>query len=134
MGTLDGISFVHLSCDFGHHRQGLSLVHVQQVTDAVAQPLAGLGEPDGMHVALDQFAVGQVERRRIHLAVHHPHGVAEVVLVMRALAGAVGDDERRLSGPAGTAAALRVVGRRGRHVAHVDGVQRRDVDAKFHRG
>ena len=47
--------------------------------------------------------------------------------------GAVGEHERGLAAAAGATAALRVVGRRGRHVAQVDGVERRDVDAELHR-
>ena len=57
---------------------------------------------------------------------------AEIVLIVRALRGAVGHDQRGLAGASGAPGALRVVGRGRRHVAHVDGVERRDVDAEFH--
>jgi hypothetical protein len=111
---------------------GALVVHVEQAADAAVELDAGFGQPDGVQVALDQFAVGQVEGRRIDLAMDHAHRVAEEILVVRRLGGAVGNDQRRLPGPPGPAAALRVVGRRRRHVAQVDGVQRRDVDAEFH--
>ena len=116
----------------GRQRQLLRLFHVEQVTDAAAELLAGLGQPDRLQVALHQLAVGQVQRRGIDLAVHHAHRIAEVILVVRRLAGAVGDDQSRLPGATGTAAALGVVGRRRRHVAHVDRVERGDVHAQLH--
>ena len=57
---------------------------------------------------------------------------AEVILVVRTLRRAVGHDQRRLAGASGAPGALRVVGRRRRHVAQVDGIERRDVDAELH--
>ena len=57
----------------------------------------------------------------------------EVILVVRALRRAIGHDERGLPRAAGSAAALGIVCRRRRHVAHIDGVQGGDVDAELHR-
>ncbi|MCY1292743.1 hypothetical protein D9M70_419820 [compost metagenome] len=114
--------------------QGLRLVHVQQVAHAIAELLASLCKPDGMHVALDKLKVGQVQSRRIDLTVNHAHRVTEVILVMRTLRRAVSDDQGRLPCSTRTTASLRVVGWRGRHVAHVHRVQRGNVDAQFHGG
>src|SRR3546814_9569250 len=63
----------------------------------------------------------------------HGSRTFEVVLVVRPLRGAVSDDEGGLPRSAGAARALGVVRRRRRHVAHVDRVQRRDVDTELHR-
>lgn len=52
---------------------------------------------------------------------------------MAVAGGAVGGDEGGLAAAPGTAAALGVIGRGGRHVTHHDGVERGDVDAQFHR-
>jgi hypothetical protein len=70
---------------FGHWRRLLG-VHVEQAANALVELDAGFRQPDGVHVALDQFAVGQVEGRRIDLAMHHAHRVAEEILVVRRLA------------------------------------------------
>ena len=69
---------------------------------------------------VDQIPVGQVEERRRGPRRAPWPRVAEEVLVVRALRGAVGDDQRGLSAAAGPAAPLGVVGRRRRHVAQVD--------------
>ena len=84
-------------------------------------------------MAVDQIPVRELENRRTYLAVDHRLGVAEEVLVVRALRRRVRDDQGRLSAAARASAALGVVRRRGRHVAHVDRVQCRDVDAELHR-
>ena len=87
-----------------------------------------------MQVAVDEVSVGQVERGRAHDAVHHLRRVVKEPLVVRAEGRAVGDDQGLLAGATRPAAALRVVGRRGGHVAQVDGIERRDVDAQLHGG
>src|SRR5690606_32708699 len=73
------------------------------------------------------------EERRANFAMHHRLWVAEEVLVVRALRGAVRQHQRSLSAAARATAALRIVRGRRRDVAQVDGVQRRDIDTKFHR-
>ena len=108
--------------------------HVEQLGQRAVQVLAGLGEPDRLHVGLDEVLVGQVEPRRSDGAADHLRRAAEVVLVVRVAGGAVGDDEGRLPGPSGAAGALRVVRRGGRDVAQADGGQVLDVDAELHRG
>ena len=84
-------------------------------------------------MAVYQVAVREFEDRRTHLAIDHRSGVAEEVLVVRALRRRIGDDQGCLSAASRASAALGVVRGRGRHVAHVDGVQCRDVDAELHR-
>ena len=84
-------------------------------------------------MAVDQVPVRELQDRRTYLAVNHRPGIAEEVLVVGALRRRVRDDQGGLPAPARASAALGVVRRRGRHVAHVDGVQGRDVDAKLHR-
>ncbi len=59
-------------------------------------------------------------------------GPLEEVLVVRAAGGAVGEDQGRLTAPARATAALGVVGRGRRDVAHVDHVELGDVDAQLH--
>jgi hypothetical protein len=51
------------------------------------------GQPDGVQVAFDQVAVGQVERGRLDDAMHHFGGVVEKPLVVRAERRAVGDHQ-----------------------------------------
>ena len=73
--------------------------HVEQLGQRAVQVLAGLGEPDRLHVGLDEVLVGQVEPGRGDRAADHLRGAAEVVLVVRVAGGAVGDDQGGLPGP-----------------------------------
>jgi len=85
-------------------------------------------------MAVDQIAVGKIQGRRAHHAMHHLVGMLEEPLVMRAERRAVGDDQRLLAGTPGTATALGVVGRGRRDIAQVDGVERGNIHAQLHRG
>ena len=105
----------------------------EQLRDARVERLVDAGEPDRLEMAGDQVPVREVEDRRAHLAVDHRLGVAEEVLVVGALGRCVGDDQGRLPAAARPSAPLGVVRRRRGHVAHVDRVQGRDVDAELHR-
>src|SRR5262249_34277972 len=67
-----------------------------------------------------------------HNAADHLFRGTEVVLVMRALGSAIGDDERSLTRAPSAPGALCVIRRCWWHVAHVDSVERRDVDAELH--
>ena len=80
----------------------------------------------------DQILVGEVDVGGIDGTGDHARRVGEEVLVMRRLRGAVGNDQRGLAATPSPPAALGVVRGRRRHVAHVDRIQRRDVDAKLH--
>ena len=112
--------------------QRVRLFPVEHVTHGGAEQDAGFREPDGLKVAADQVLVREINVRGIDGASHHARRVGEEVLVMRRLRGAVGDDQRGLAAAPGPPAALGVIRGRGRHVAHVDCVQRRDVDAELH--
>ena len=105
----------------------------EQLRDARVERLVDAGEPDRLEMAGDQVPVREVEDRRAHFAVDHRLGVAEEVLVVGALGRCVGDDQGRLPAAARPSAPLGVVRRRRGHVAHVDRVQGRDVDAELHR-
>ena len=109
------------------------VVENQQLRDALVERSVDAREPDRLEVAVDQVPVRELENRRPHLAVDHRLRVAEEVLVVRALGRRIRDHQGGLSAAARAPAALRVVRRRGRHVAHVDRVERRDVDAELHR-
>ena len=85
-----------------------------------------------MQMRLDQIAVGEVDGGRADDAAHHRLAPAKVILIVRTLRRAVGQDQRRLARTAGTAGALRIIRWRRRHVAQVDGVERRDIDAELH--
>ena len=112
----------------------LRIVEDEQLGDRRVERLLGAGEPDGLKRWLStRSRFARSRSGGAHLAVDHRLRVAEEVLVVRALRRAVGENERRLAAAAGATAALRVVGRRRRDVAQVDGVQRRDVDAELHR-
>ena len=108
-------------------------MHVQHFSDGPSKPDTCFGEPDGLQVTANQVLVCQVDCGRSHAAGHHPGGVGEKILIVRRPGRAVGDHERGLAAASGTSAALRVVGGRGRHVAHVHRVEHRDVNAKLHR-
>ncbi len=73
-------------------------------------------------------------RRGAHATSHHLRAPAEKVLVVAVQRPAVGDDEPGLSLATRTAAALRIVGRRGRHVAQVHEIQIGDVHPELHGG
>ena len=118
--------------DVGHERTA-GIVEEQQLRDALVERLVDAREPDRLEVAVDKVPVRELEHRRAHLAMDHRLGVAEEVLVVRALRRRVRDDQGGLPVAARTSAALGVVRGRGRHVAHVDRVQCRDVDAELHR-
>ena len=105
----------------------------EQLRDARVERLVDAGEPHRLEMAVDQVPVRELQDRRTYLAVDHRPGVAEEVLVVGALRRRVGDDQGGLAAAARASAALGVVRRRGRHVAHVDRVQGRDVDAELHR-
>ena len=105
----------------------------EQLGDGRVERLVDAREPDRLQMAVDQVPVREFENGRPYLAVHHRLGVAEEVLVVRALRRRVRENQGRLSAAPRSSAALSVVRRRGRHVAHVDRVQRRDVDTEFHR-
>ena len=77
---------------------------------------------------------GEIEQRRTNLAVHHALRIAEEVLVVGALGRGVGEHQGGLPAATGAAAALGVVRRGGRQVAHVDHHQLGDVDAELHGG
>jgi hypothetical protein len=70
-----------------------------------------------MQVRGHERFVGEIEGWRLDDAGDHVAAPREVVLVVRALRGAVGHDKRRLPRPAGAASALGIVCRRRRHVA-----------------
>ena len=106
---------------------------VKDVADGRVERHTRGGEPDGVEVALDETAVGKVEQGRAHLAMDHCLGVTEEILVVGALRRAVGQGKGGLTAPPGPATALGIVCRGRRDVPEVDGVERRDVDTKFHR-
>ena len=105
----------------------------EQLRDAGVERLVDAGEPHRLEMAVDQVPVRELQYRRTDFAVDHGPGIAEEVLVVGALRRRVGDDQGGLTAAARAPAALGVVRRRGRHVAHVDRVQSRDVDAELHR-
>ena len=112
----------------------VGLLQIQQRRDAGVQLHLGCRQPHGVQMAVDEIAVRQIERGRADHTVDHLVGMVEEPLVVRAQGRAVGDDQGLLPRAASTATALRVVGRRGRHVAQVDRVEGRDVDAQLHCG
>ena len=82
------------------------------------------GEPLGMEMALDEVRVRKVDRGRDYDAIDHGTWSLEEILIVRALGGAVGHNQRRLTAAAGTSAALGVIGRCRGHVAQVNDVHR----------
>src|SRR5262249_8869442 len=91
------------------------------------------GHPNGLQMAANKVLVRQVQRRRPDLAMHHGRWVGEEELVVWATRSGIGEHKRWHAAAPSSAAALGVVGWRGWHVAQVDRVQRRNVDAEFHR-
>ena len=134
MGSALGHRFGQVVGQVWGEWQVLGFLHVEQVADAATELFACFSQPDGLQVALHQFAVGQIECGGVDLAVNHANGVAEVILVMGRLAGAIRDDQSGLPSPACAATALCVVGRGGRHVAHVDSVEGGNVHPQLHGG
>jgi hypothetical protein len=86
-----------------------------------------------MQVRLNQVTIGKVERRGSDDAAHHLLRLAKIVLVVRALRGAVGHNQSSLTRASRASGTLRVICRSGRHVSHVDRIERGDVDAELHR-
>ena len=82
----------------------------------------------------EQILVGEFEARCFHLAGNHQFRLPEEVLIVAAASRAIREHQRRLPASACPAGPLCVVGRRGRHVAHVDHVELADVDTQLHRG
>ncbi len=112
---------------------GLLAGHIEQVDQRAAQRLAGLSQPDRVHVGADQVGVGQVQPGRGDRAGDHPGRAVEVVLVVRATGRAVRDHDRRLPPPPGPPGPLRVVGRGRRDVPQHHRVQGGDVHPQLHR-
>ena len=79
-----------------------------------------------------ELFIGDVERRGTNDTSHHLIAPFEEILVVRRLSSAIGHDDGGLPGAAGTAGALGIIRRRRRHVSQIDGIKRRDVDAKLH--
>ena len=100
---------------------------------STASSLADFSKPDRMQVSPNQVAVRQFERRWAHDPAYHRLRAFEVILVVRALCRAISDDQGRLARPTRPAGSLRIVGRSRRHVAQVNRVQCRNVDAELHR-
>ena len=86
-----------------------------------------------MDVGLDQVLVRQVEPRRRDRTGDHSLRALEKVLIVWAATGAVGEHQCRLPAASCPSAPLGIVGRRGRHVAHIDDVELGNVDAELHR-
>ena len=108
--TLQGLLLEHRG-DIRPHRQTFRM-KVQHVGNVRSQFLARFRQPNRVKMSLDQVPVCEIERGRPHDTTDHRVGLGEVVLVVRTLSGTVGDDQRRLSRPSGTARTLGVVRRR----------------------
>ena len=122
-GLLRHAGLVHGFHDFATKRP-FGLGEDQKLCDGRIQRLLGARQPHGLQMALHQLSVREVEQRWSHRSVDHLLGIAEEVLVVRALGRAVRDHERRLPAPARASTSLGIVGGRGGHVAHVHGVER----------
>ena len=85
-----------------------------------------------MQVALDQIPVSKIDRWRDDNPVDQILHAVEEVLIVRALGGAVGQDQGRLATATGASAALRIVGCRRRRIPKIDDIHGRNVDAKLH--
>ncbi len=107
---------------------------VEQVLEGATQAQIRLGQPDGVDVRAHEVLVGQIQPRWRDRSRDHRVLMAEEVLIVRAARGAIREDQCGLPAPARPAAALRVIGGRGRHVAQVDHVELGDVHAQLHRG
>src|SRR5580658_437555 len=82
----------------------------------------------------DEVPIGEVEARRPNGAGDDFLAPPEVVLVMAAAAGTIGENQRRLAASPGASAALSIACGRRRYVAHVNELQVANVNAKFHGG
>ena len=71
---------------------------------------------------------------RDHDPVHHRAWSLEEILIVRTLGRAVGHNQRRLPAPAGTPAALGVIGWCRGHVTQIHDVHRRNIDTQLHCG
>ena len=105
----------------------------QQFSDRRIERQLGTCKPNRTKMTLDEISVREVEERRTYLAMHHGLRVAEEILIVRALRGGIREHECSLPAATRSTTTLRVVRRRRRNVAQVDGVERRDVDAELHR-
>ena len=108
------------------------LRQVEDFRDVRRQGELRFGEPDGMQVRAHELFIGDVERRRTNDASHHLIAPFEKVLVVRRLGGAIGHDDGGLTRTARPAGALSIIRRRRGHISQIDGIERRDVDAKLH--
>ena len=107
---------------------------VEQLNQRLAQRQPGLRQPHGVYVGADEVLVGQIEARRRHRTRHHELRALEEVLVVRAPHRTVTVDQGGLAAAARPPAPLRVVGRVGRDVAHVDHVELGDINPQLHGG
>ena len=81
-----------------------------------------------MHVRPYQIFIGKIQPGRADHAPHHARRPLEIVLIVRRAVRAVGEHQRRLTRSARAAGTLRVVRRRGRHIAHMHHHQIGDID------
>jgi len=116
------------------HGQQLLVVGIDDLLDAFTQRQPHLGEPNRVKMRPHQRLVGDFESGRSHTARHHVGAALEKILVVAVYGTTVGEYQPRLSLASGATTALRIIGRRGGHIAHVDEVKVGDVHAKFHRG
>ena len=105
---------------------------VQNLRDVGRKRQLRFREPQRMQVRSDQLFIGNVERWRPHDTGDHIVAPFKEILVMRRPRGAVGHDNRGLTRSTGTTSTLRVIRRRRRYVAQVDGVQGGNINAEFH--
>ena len=89
-------------------------------------------QPQRPEMGLEQLLIRQLQRWGTDGTRHHPHRIGEEILIVRGSGAAVAEHQRWLTATTRAAAALRIVGRGGRHIAHVDGVERGDVHAQLH--
>ena len=108
------------------------IVQIEDMGDIGLKFLGRFREPHGLQVCLDQVAVGEVDCRRTDDAAYHRFTPAEVILVVRTLCRAVGQNQRRLAGSSSPPRALSIIGWRGRHVAQIHRIECRDIDAELH--
>src|ERR1044072_6087051 len=90
--------------------------------------LARLREPDRVKVCFDEITIGKLDRRRTDIAIHHPLGPLEVILIVWTLGRAIAYDERCMSRASRATRTLHIIGGRWRHIAEIDRVQSRNID------
>ena len=120
--------------DFGNvflYRQ-TRIGEIEDMRNIRCQLPCGFGKPDRVEMGYDEVTVRELKCWRPHYASYHRFGLAEIILVLRALRRAIGHNQGGLTGSPRATGTLRVVGWGRRHVAHVDGIERRDIDAEFH--